>query len=435
MAIRYVWSAATGSGTGADWTNAYTTLVAANTAGAAGDEYRIASDHQEDLTATLTMKGTAAVPDRLISVNRTSGLPEQMKDSTGYIGTAGTTALNIAGTIYGYGIHFRPGGGSGTTNNVSASIPNATGNFAYLRKCTASIPNSNGCRFGPAQSSHLILDDFSITNGHPYVRVGPSSNGFLEWRNTTTPFSMAPNSNGFISANELGEVWLDGLDLSIAAAGSALYGGGVVRRMIVLTGCKLNSSLSLPTPTARTDRIDIINCTDESGNARDERIWMEGKQTREATIKRTGGATDGANTFSWKVVTTTSATRDIPFDTFDLDFYVPSAKVGVSTTATVHVLTDGVTLTDADCRLVVQAAVTSGQALLTGYSDGPADPLATPANQATSSATWTTTGLTSPVKQQLDVTFTPTRTGAHRLKVRVGRASTTVYICPKVEIA
>jgi hypothetical protein len=69
MANVYVYSGAAGAGTGADWTNAYTTLTAALAAKAAGDDFWVAHDHAETQASalTLTSPGTpaSAVPDYL----------------------------------------------------------------------------------------------------------------------------------------------------------------------------------------------------------------------------------------------------------------------------------------------------------------------------------------------------------------------------------
>ena len=56
-------------------------------------------------------------------------------------------------------------------------------------------------------------------------------------------------------------------------------------------------------------------------------------------------------------------------------------------------------------------------------------------NQTTSTETWTTTGLTTPVKQQLSVTIIPAEKGPIYCKVHLAKASTTVYVCPKVVIS
>jgi hypothetical protein len=46
---------------------------------------------------------------------------------------------------------------------------------------------------------------------------------------------------------------------------------------------------------------------------------------------------------------------------------------------------------------------------------------------------WTTTGLSSPVKQKMESTFTPQEKGTYIARVCLGRASTTLYVCPKID--
>ena len=55
-------------------------------------------------------------------------------------------------------------------------------------------------------------------------------------------------------------------------------------------------------------------------------------------------------------------------------------------------------------------------------SSAPADPLAAAANITTSTATWTTTGLTTPVKQKIAITFTPQMKGYFRIVFKVAKA-------------
>ena len=67
----YVDSNAGGSGTGADWANAYTTIGAALTAKAAGDNFWVAHNHAETAAGakTLTSPGTSAAPCTIICVD------------------------------------------------------------------------------------------------------------------------------------------------------------------------------------------------------------------------------------------------------------------------------------------------------------------------------------------------------------------------------
>lgn len=428
MTDRYVWSGAAGAGTGANFTNAYTTIVAAEAAASAGDLYLVASDHVEDLAATLTFNGTADVPDKVVCVNRGTGLPESMVTGGGRLGSATGVGVTIAGSVTTWGVHFRTGGGTSQTTTASCSI-GATGTYQKHENVKFSLPNTTGSRVNTG--GVCIIDNYTIDSLSASAYISSGTLTYL--RNSSNPWMTTSPSNG-IGNGALGNYYLQGLDL-MTLAGKTLVQTTANQRSVELSGCKIPSTMTISQPLNRVDRVDLVYCTDESGVLRHERHRRSGVLTRNTAVYRSGGANDGTDNYCWRIITTSAATRDAPFESFELDFWVPQANVGNSTTATIHTVTDGVTLTDAEANLEIFAAVTASQALHTRSNDGPATVLTAAANQASSTETWTTPGLTTPTKQKLEVTFTPTRAGAHRLVVRIGRASSTVYVCPKVEIA
>jgi hypothetical protein len=150
----------------------------------------------------------------------------------------------------------------------------------------------------------------------------------------------------------------------------------------------------------------------------------------ESTIVRTGGASDGTTPISRKMTSSANAKFFAPLESDDV--FAWNETTGSSVTVTAETMTDNVTLTDAEAWVEVEYLGTSGFPLGSGASDRAADILATPANQTTSSEAWTTTGLTTPVKQKLSVTFTPQEKGLIRARVMLAKASTTLYFCPKV---
>src|SRR5437868_15183324 len=113
MANVYVDSAAAGAGTGADWTNAYTTLGAATAAKAAGDDFWVASGHAESAGSakTITFPGTSASPNRCISVNKAGSAPPVAADilAGASITTTGANSIAINGAVYGEGITLNAG--------------------------------------------------------------------------------------------------------------------------------------------------------------------------------------------------------------------------------------------------------------------------------------------------------------------------------------
>jgi hypothetical protein len=104
-----------------------------------------------------------------------------------------------------------------------------------------------------------------------------------------------------------------------------------------------------------------------------------------------------------------------------------------SVTLSIEVLTNNnITLTNADAWIEVDEMGTSGFPLTLNQTNRVATVLSSTSNQPSSSATWTTTGLTNPIPQYLSVTFTPVRKGPLYLRVMLARASTTMYFDPVV---
>jgi hypothetical protein len=433
MANLYVWSGATGTGTGANFTNAYTTLSAANAAGAAGDRYIVASDHQENLTAALTFNGTISAPDQVICINRTTSLPQRMVDNGGYIGTAGTTGFELYGFVQTHGVNMRPGGGSATTNLPFIGL-GILGNMQRHFNTNMDLPNNAGMaiQLGAAGPGIFEFYGLVINNGTGAVLLLPVSGSLVKIADTAQVLNTTLTGT-LLSGASNGVYEFQGVGLLNVSSGALFATAAFARSSVVFESCGIHTGLDVAAKS-QLQRAELINCVDQSGNIRHETWQHGGNLTRNTAIFRTGGANDSIAPFSWRVITNANLEVERPFETFDVTFSVPLAKVGVSTTVNVHLVTDNVTLTNAECSLHVGAAVTASSTIHTFY-DTAAAPLATPANLPTSSEAWTTTGLTTPVYQRMQVTFTPTRKGPHRLQVQVRKPSTTLYICPNPVIA
>ena len=133
-----------------------------------------------------------------------------------------------------------------------------------------------------------------------------------------------------------------------------------------------------------------------------------------------------------KIVSSTAANCSPaqPFETFEGAFW--NTATGSSKTLTLYCVTDNVTLTDADIWVEVEYLGSSATPLASLASSAPATILTTASNLSTTTEAWTTTGLATPVKQKMTVSFTPQMIGPARWKVKVAKASTTVYVCPVI---
>jgi hypothetical protein len=91
---------------------------------------------------------------------------------------------------------------------------------------------------------------------------------------------------------------------------------------------------------------------------------------------------------------------------------------------------------DDEIWLEVEYLGASGSPLGTIIRDVKATPLTTAADQTSSSVGWTTTGMTTPVKQKLvSASFTPQQKGYIQCRVYVAKASKTIYVDPKITVA
>lgn len=181
------------------------------------------------------------------------------------------------------------------------------------------------------------------------------------------------------------------------------------------------------------------NC--DSGDT-NYRLWVEdyaGSIKSETTIIRTGGASDGTTGLSWKMAT--SANAEYPVVHLESPEIVVWSDTTGSKTVTVEIVHDsqgagsGSKFQDDEIWLEVMYLGTSGYPLGTWIRDCKADIMATAANQTDSSETWTTTGLASPVKQALSVSFTTAEKGFIHARVVMTKASKTCYVCPKLTVA
>ena len=175
-------------------------------------------------------------------------------------------------------------------------------------------------------------------------------------------------------------------------------------------------------------------------------MWVEdyaGNVKDESTIVKTGGASDdGSATISWKM--TSVANTEYPIHVLrSPEIWVPNIATGSAKTLTVEFVHDtnvaagqgagaSFAFQDDEVWLEVSYQGTSGFPLAVLASDAKANVLATAADQTSSSATWTPTGL---VKQSLSVTFTPQEKGVFIARICVGKASKTIYVDPLVTVS
>lgn len=450
MANRYVYSGAAGSGTGADWTNAHTSLSAAITASTAGDTFYVAHDHVGNYTAntSLAFKGSAASPDRVYCVDREGSVPPVAADlrTTAIEQTTGdftltVTASGATGACFIYGMIFK----AGVTSTVSGSsliLYSSSGPAATFDSCTfqqASTNSSAVIAIGGTSGirNRMTWIDCQLTFGAVGQRITLHMGGLFNWSSR----SNMPILNGgsvpttLCSNGSSTHLEMVGLDLSQLTGTIFSITSGILGLPLRMINCKLHASaVPFATPgNSSAGAYEVLGCSAVGNVSRSERYAYSGTLTTETTIVRTSGASDGTTPFSWKLVSTTNNEREFPLETFE--GFIWNDTIGSSKTLTVHCVTNNVSLTNADIWLEADYLGSVATPISSRVSDGLATPLTAAATQETSTEAWTTTGIATPLYQKMEVTFTPEMVGPIRWKVRFGKTSTTVYVCPKAELS
>lgn len=434
---------------GSTWALAKLDLAGAAAIDAAGDTIYVSDNHAESTgtSVTLNLAGTAASPTKVLCVDDSAEPPTALA-TTATVTTTGGSSLTINGFVYFYGITFYVGSGF---NNAGFQQAGGAGDVQTYENCNFRMPvtgssTSNTLRIGQETTGQLVSH---VTWRNCNVRFGGHSNqgirvsgGDLEWMGGAYISGASASHNVFASGNagngRSSNAIVSGVDFSaMPTANNLVSCDSQNRAKVIIRNCKLPASWSgalfsgTRTPGSR---VEMHNCDNADTNYR---LWIEdylGTIKHESTIVRSGGASDGTTPLSW--IMTSLANAEYP----TLHLYSPEIAIwndttGSSKTVTIEVITDNVTLNDDECWLEVMYLGTSGYPLGSWVTDCKADIMATAAAQASSSETWTTTGLATPVKQKLSVSFTPQEKGYLIARVVLAKPSTTLYVDPKLTVS
>lgn len=428
---------------GATWALAKATIAGAGAIDAAGDTIYVSQSHAESTAGAVSLgcAGTNATPSKLICANDGAEPPTALA-STATVTVSTNAALSIDGSLYCYGITFISAG-SIAVNNSNAHCVARMENCSFQ---TTNVGSAGG--FGTAAWSNNIhrtelinctfktagAGNFFGLAGDVVIRGG----SYLSGSTAVTNIFSAPGDRTAASLD------CAGFDFSNQGSSSNLFASGAgCSGRYVIRDCKLPASWSgslLASGIAGPgSRYEMHNC--DSGDT-NYRLWVEdyaGSIKSETTIIRTGGASDGTTGLSWKMAT--SANAEYPVVHLESPEIVVWSDTTGSKTVTVEIVHDsqgagsGSKFQDDEIWLEVMYLGTSGYPLGTWIRDCKADIMATAANQTDSSETWTTTGLASPVKQALSVSFTTAEKGFIHARVVMTKASKTCYVCPKLTVA
>ncbi len=429
---------------GSTWALAKAKLAGATGIDAAGDVIYVSQSHAESNAATqnFNFAGTNSNPVKVFCGSDTAE-PPISSQITASITTTGNTGITISGSVFIYGIAFNVGTGASGAS-ASLSLNNAVNAFQRYANCsfrlntsassqvlnTTSITSSLGqcktdfencsVRFGNASQVMQINRSMFEWNGGSILSGGTSPTNLLSLTGTNAYPCFAS---------------LSGIDLSAAASTINLI-TGAAPGLVKIRNCKLPSGWTGALFSGSMSpgfRAEMHNC--DAGDT-NYRLWVEdfcGTIKNETTIVNPAGAYDGTTSLSWKMATSSgSSYPTAPLKSVEIVRW--NETVGSAITATVEVVTDGVTLTDEDCWLEIQYLGTTGFPISTFAKDSKSDLLAAASNQTSSTAAWVTTGLGAPVKQKLEVTFTPQEKGFIHAVIFLTKPSTTIYVDPLLTV-
>ena len=175
----------------------------------------------------------------------------------------------------------------------------------------------------------------------------------------------------------------------------------------------------------------VIRSDSGDTNYRIEKYAFTGTQTTETTIVRDGGASDYTTPISWKVISTATCKPEVPFECLPISIW--NETVGSPITVEVYAIKASGLPTNADIWIDVQYLGTSGSPIASKATSGKVDGLATPTTYSSDDSIWGGS-LTSPGVFGMEVTITPEEKGPITVYPRVGVASTTFYIDPKIYV-
>ena len=444
------WNTTVG-GTTSDGTAVWTTREATSIANAsryldyiynnratAGDTIYVKSTHSEAPSGSYSLTNTgstASNPIRVVCADFSAQPPTAL--ATGAVVQSGA-GLTLNDPIAAYGIEFKTPTGA---NNLTLlnSVSEARGPF---ESCILNIGSGGQLNIFGNYSSRDVplirLKNTTIT----FNATGSTAQFYMEGAQLVMEGGAINSgySGGVLVTGGYGygyaKATLIGVDLSGLAATSvnSLAASGPID----LFDCKMKASFSFTRPsTPYHIGHRAHNCDDGNTHYRVKESHYAGDVDSETTLVRTGGYTENGQALSHKLVTTANAKLPIPL--YGPWMAINNDTTGSAKTVTCEILHDSATnLTDKQIWLEVMGLDQSASCKASLYSDAAAAiwlPSGASADQAASSETWTTTGMTNPNKQKLSVTFTPQKKGPIMARVAMAVASKTVYVCPKLAVA
>ena len=412
---------------------AATTFLVAVDQLAAGDDLLIGMDHLDSPggNVTYTFPGTAASPNRVISINTTTEDYDKA-DNVQVDTSGGVRDIVIQGIVRCYGISLK-------TGDDLRSI--TQDNFVLFDDCILELSSAQGqIVIGHSNAENYFTlknTDVNFSGGGSNCGIAfIGGNNIFKWEGGVLSIAGTQPTTGLFRVSvDLNIISVSGVDLS-ALTQEVINITGDGDHLAEFHHCKISTAaLTSGSITGIGTRILFSGADDTTGNdlyRLDYFTYWGNVFHDDAIFVTTGGASDGTTPISWKMVTNISAAE------FSEPLVSPPIAIWIDSTGaktlTIQCLWDSVTdIEDDEIWLEVEYLSASADTESDFINDGLADILASPAPQTTNSTAWTE-NLTNDNEFAINVTPTINRVGLALCRVHLAKPSTTVYVDPKVTV-
>lgn len=449
MAIRRVWSGATGAGDGTSWTDAYTTLQAALTAWNVGDVVYVhvgaSNPHNETPGSSTTLTAGNSTATERVPVY---GVDKDNSDAPA--GPSSTAQLDVSGSIYDLSLNFhheihrlffKVGR---DVKSVSKSSHLVDTNLTWGTDATSKdLQGANADGSFRVDGGVLNCNPNASGNGQIDLNQGSGRSIF----NGVT-FEGRADANGLIrsppSANRGNVAEFVGCDFSGLTNTSTLieHTGQANQLQIKFVACKLPSSFSAVNGsfTSADQQVGLQNCDDGGDIYRTERYEIGGDVKPDTGVYRDAGWQDktGSGTatpLSHKYTPSADCDRELALEGIPLVARIGSTG---STTFTIEGLEDFTTaLQDDEVWAELYYLGTASEPLWSVATTRvtPGD-TASNLTAGTGTSNWTGEG-GSARSFKLSFTETINQIGFYMVKVFLGKyeASKAMWIDPLVDVS
>lgn len=401
-----------------------------------GDRVFVSSDHTETSTANGNISISVSFNYGgvvLISVNRAGSVPPVAADiqngaAISYTG-ASTLFFDATADHFWQGFTFTLGGSASFLYFNSGQSK-----LHYFKNCAFVFTTSaTTAKLSTNNPARIILDNTTIQFNNVSQCISANYAFEITWINTPSALPGSAPTTLFQIASGALLVTCRGVDLSAVTGTLVSNSAGAGNIKVLLDSCRVASGVTrFATPTSggnAHDEVELVNCYDGT-NVISERYTAAGSIITDRASYLSGGAQDDVGAYSFKLASSTRCDfAAFPVECFTFD--VENTLVGSARAASVEIISSG-SLNNNDITLLLQYMGTSGSPIA-NFAQSLASVLTAAASLPASANTWISPPAT-PVKQLLQVSFTPTAAGRVRGVVRLGKVSANVWVNPQMTI-